>query len=350
MINHARTIKINSAQSFKEGSVGTFYVRAILDYLHSIGVDPHVLYDAALIAELHVVGARLPLSRSQMMLETAIAYTRDSELPLKVGASIRPRHLGVFGFAAMSSHTLADVVTMLLHYEPLVGNAGIAQLVENGDDIELHRHPTSEGSSPVLLQQALACWITIARMLTAQPTAQCDVHFSFPAPADTALYSRIFGGQVYFDAPVTKMVFAKSLLALPLVEHDPTTHGLLMLQIEKTLQTLNQSTFLQKLYDHLSTHLISNDVGINDVAAAFEISPRTLQYQLASEGFSYHNLLEKVRQDHAERYLKSSNLSLCEIANLLGYSEQSPFQHAFKRWTGLSPGEYRRKHHRASRA
>jgi AraC-like DNA-binding protein len=336
--------KINTLPLGKIGSVGTFYVQAELDYLRGIGIDPCQLYDDETIAEVKVIGGRIPIVRAEKMLQQAIAYTGDPDFALRVGASILPKHLGIFGFAAMSGQRLGDVVEMLLHYETLVTDFAVATLVANGDHIELHRHSTLYRVSPILLQQTLACWIVIARQLIARPHEPADAHFNFPAPANIALYREVFGGEVYFDAPVTKLVFHKSLLDQPLIQHDPATHSLLMLQVEKTFQSLIQSTFLQQLREHLSANLASNTDGINEVAAAFRMSARTLQNQLKAEGYSYRALLEKVRQDHAEHFLKNTDRSLLEIAALLGYSEQSPFQNAFKKWTGMSPGEYRRTH------
>lgn len=341
--------KINSLP-VNQGSVGTFYVRALLDYLDRAGVDPTLIFDDALLAEVNATGARITQVQWQSMMEAAIAYTHDPNLPLRVGSSVQPKHLGIFGFAAMSGQRLSDVVEMLLHYEPLIVDANSVRLVENGDFIELHRVANLTSLSPVMLQQSLACWVNIARQLIARPEVTCDAYFAFTAPADTTLYQQIFGGRVCFDAPTTKIVFPKSFLAEPLAQHDPTTHSLLMLQVEKNLQSLKQSSFLQKIREHLAAHLSSNQLTINDVASAFEMSPRTLQYQLAAEGFSFRNLLETVRQEHAEYHLKHSNIGLCEIAALLGYSEQSPFQNAFKRWTGMSPGEYRRTQQQAKRA
>jgi AraC-like DNA-binding protein len=80
---------------------------------------------------------------------------------------------------------------------------------------------------------------------------------------------------------------------------------------------------------------------IGTLAADLAISTRQLQNKLKDEGTSYQQLLDQVRQLLALRYLDNPDLNLFDIAFLLGYSDQSAFNHAFKRWTGASPGEYR---------
>jgi AraC-like DNA-binding protein len=287
-------------------------------------------------------GSRIPISHWQTMFEQAIAHMGDPDLPLKVAEQIQPKHLGVFGFAAMSSRTLKDVATLLLRYEKLVDDGNATQLVENGNQIELHWLPLLGPPSPIFMQQSLACWTVIARQLTACPTIRCDAHFSFKQPARLEIYQRVFGGGLFFGEPITKLVFNKSVLTLPVTQCDLTTHNMLMIQVEKTLQSLNQSDFLQKLREYISTHLASNQVSIRDVASAFGISVRNVQYQLSAQGIGYRHLLETIRQEHAEHYLNNTDISINEIAFLLGYSEQSPFQNAFRRWTGESPRRFRK--------
>ena len=81
---------------------------------------------------------------------------------------------------------------------------------------------------------------------------------------------------------------------------------------------------------------------IEAVAGHLAITPRNLQLKLQKEGTSFRKLRDEVRKEIAVGYLKEDNDSICEIALLLGFADQSAFQHAFKRWTGKTPGEYRR--------
>ncbi|MBV8063567.1 MAG: helix-turn-helix transcriptional regulator, partial [Nevskia sp.] len=71
------------------------------------------------------------------------------------------------------------------------------------------------------------------------------------------------------------------------------------------------------------------------------LPPRTLQYRLEQLGLSFREVLDQVRCAHAEQLLRNPRICLAEVAFLLGYSDQANFQHAFKRWLGVSPGEYR---------
>ncbi len=325
------------------GTVGAFYARALLDYLYSIDIDPNTLFESAFITELNDSDRRIPIASWQKMFERAIAYTGDFDLPLKVAAQLQPKHLGMLGFAIISSRTLEDVVAILLRYEQLIDDVNSTHLVESGDNIELHWLPLFGTPLPIFMQQSLVCWAVIARQVTANPTIVCDAHFSFDAPYKCDIFQRIFGGTICFNAPVTKLVFHKSILALPITMNDPVTNKVLMTQVEKKFLAHTQPDFLQLLTEYLTANLASNRVSVTDAAHALGVSQRTLQYHLIEYGLGYRNLLEQIRQKQAEHYLSKTDLCLGEIAFLLGYSEQSPFQKAFKRWTGESPGNFRKK-------
>ena len=79
------------------------------------------------------------------------------------------------------------------------------------------------------------------------------------------------------------------------------------------------------------------------VASQLAISPRTLQRALQDDGRSFSGLVDEVRCELAKNYLTDASLGVVDLAFLLGFSEQSAFQRAFKRWTGMTPGDYRQQ-------
>ncbi len=93
----------------------------------------------------------------------------------------------------------------------------------------------------------------------------------------------------------------------------------------------------------ITTLLHSGQPKIDAVAQELGMSSRTLTRRLAEGGVTYKGLLDEVRRKLALRYLKDRRISLKQVAYLLGYSEVSAFYHAFRRWTGSSPVQYRLK-------
>ncbi|AXQ31713.1 AraC family transcriptional regulator [Solimonas sp. K1W22B-7] len=123
---------------------------------------------------------------------------------------------------------------------------------------------------------------------------------------------------------------------------DPAMQQLAQAQAETLLRELaTESAFLQELDAVLTRGLPLGRVSLAETAAALRLSTRTLHRRLEEEGTAFRAELDRVRRRIAETLLRDPRVTLADIAFLLGYTEQSTFQQAFKRWTGKTPGQYR---------
>lgn len=326
------------------------YVRAVIDYLEAMNIDAADVFGHERVEEItRVQGSdRLPISQWQTMLEQATQYLRDPALPLKLAESISLRHLGLVGFLAASCDTLGAAASMLERYELLLDNANYTAITVHDGVCELEWRPLISHPTPGHVLLALALWMRMGRWLTEQPGLACQAHFTFAAPADPGVllqYQRAFGGPVCFDQPSNKLVIPASLLALPIAQHDPGVHELLREQAEADLIGLTApgGSFLHQLEILLAERLEGGQITLMAIAKALDLSPRALQSRLDGYGVTYRELLERVRCRLAEQHLRNPALSLIEVALMLGFADQSSFHHAFKRWKGVSPGEFRRQ-------
>ena len=328
------------------GTVRIGYVRALLDYLQHHDTDVSQIFSADLLAELDApsLNERLPVQRWGELLERAIALTGDAALPLHIAEELTPRHWGVFAYAAMSCKTLAEVVVILERYERLIDEVNDSRMVLLGDKAGLQWLPRVTAPVPALMQLSLASWCVFARRYTGHAELVADVHFTFPAPDDIAPYQHIFGSAIAFSQPVTQLVFPLHYLQLPVTHHDAETHRILLTQAQSQFEALNaEHRGQQRLRDAITRRLTNGGVTLEQLAEDLGLAPRTLQYQLEASGTSYRQLLDEVRTELACFYLRDPDMALVDVAFLLGYSEQSPFTKAFKRWTGETPGEYRKR-------
>lgn len=329
------------------GTVRIGYVRALLDHLQLHQLDTEAIFDAGLIHALNhtSLNERIPLSRWGDLLNRAIAHTGDSALPLNVAETLTPTHWGVFAYAAMSCENLAQVVQILNRYERLIDEANDTRIVIEGERGVLQWLPRPGNTIvPAFMQISLASWCLFARRYTGMPQLQADADFTFPAPENVSTYQRIFKGVVRFDQPVTQLLFPLTYLQLPITYHDADTHRVMMQQVHTQLEALDAEQDIVGLVRHtLSQQLSSGRVTLECVAERLTLPPRALQYQLEQNGTSFRELLDDVRKEMACYYLQDPNLALVDVAFLLGYAEQSPFNKAFKRWQGETPGEYRKR-------
>jgi AraC-like DNA-binding protein len=247
----------------------------------------------------------------------------------------------------MSCATLGEAIEVLERYELLVDNLNEAVCVPHGDSVRLEWRPLFGEAPAHAVQMSVGTWMQQGRLLTERRDLSCDVHFTFEAPrskAALAVYHQTFGGRVLFGQVVNALVLPRTYLALPIVQRDAAVHQLLREQAERELASLalHDGEFLRRLERLVEQQLDQGELNLGLLAHALGVTPRTLQHRLNGRGLNYRELLDRVRCRLAEQYLRDARLTLAEVAGLLGFADQSSFQHAFKRWTGRSPGEFRR--------
>lgn len=328
------------------GLVTAAYARALLDHLRSRGVKLSRLYSASTIEEIESRDGRtqIPLTQWLAMIETAISVTHDADLPLKVGMGIQPKHIGMLSYVVMSCATLGDMAAQLERYSRLVGDISHTQLRRRGRTVQLvwqWAHPSSAPPSVAPLQ--LASRIALGRWLTGRPDRTAAACFQFKRPVNAALYDRFFGEDTRFDQAETKLVIRASDLKLPIITADPEMQKLAATQADAALKALaGEPDFVRELKTVLMCGLAVSRVSLAASAQSLNTSVRSLQRRLDEHRCSYRQVLDEVRLTQAARYLKDPHTSLAQVAFMLGYSEQSTFHNAFKRWTGTTPIAFRK--------
>lgn len=334
------------------GSASACYAHAVLEYFDVLGIPPGEAFGYEQVARLREVPGRyrLAIGPWQAMLQQAVRHLDDPAFPLKLATTIKPRHLGLLGFLLMSCETLGAAAQTLQRYEHLLDSVNRAEWTLTDTHCTLSWHPLIANPAPELILLSLSLWAIQGRWLTERPDLVCDVRLSLPQPTDDTLRQscqQLFGGQVLFNQPVNELRFPRAFEHLPVAQRDRDVHALLRTQAEAELAALlgQDLGFLAHLQALLAARLESGEVALTDVARALDLAPRTLQHRLDEQGLTYRQLLDKVRCQLAEQHLRDPRLSLAEVAVMLGFADQSGFQHAFKRWKGASPGEYRRRLH-----
>jgi AraC-like DNA-binding protein len=191
----------------------------------------------------------------------------------------------------------------------------------------------------LIMVHGLMCWLAGRRI----PLTLAE--FAHPRPPYAQEYTVMYSQHLRFDAERTAIRFDAQLLALPVVQDEAT--------LKKFLRTAPQSVFLKyKNEDSWTARLrrrLRGSIGqaewptLEDVAREFHVAPTTLRRRLDAEGTSYQGIKDELRRDAAVHHLCGTRLSVAEIAATLGFQETSAFHRAFKRWSGVQPGEYRRR-------
>lgn len=287
--------------------------------------------------------ARIPLAEWILLLRAIADEDPRPALGLYIGEHIQPRHAGIMGYIGLSCDSLGEAFMRFERFHRLVYDGNPAAMSIHGDVVSLSWGIEHGLPGQLADETAIAAFTTIVRRLVNQKLTPTMINFVNPPPADAAAYEDFFGCPVSFGGTLTCVTFPTRYLMLPIAHSDPGLRTLLENQAEALLRALpgNQGFQIQ-LKAALARSLHEGAPTLEHVAQRLAMSPRTLQRRLAELELSFQHLLDRTRAELARGYLLEGNLTLSDIALLLGYSEQSAFNRAFKRWTGQTPKSVRK--------
>jgi AraC-like DNA-binding protein len=328
------------------GSVSGNYLRGIADYLVKRQLDV-----AGFLAEfdldtqsLEDASKRIPLTLYETMLERAGQRTGDDNAGLHIGECIKPGQYGALGLSVMSCRTAAEAFERHMRYETLVSDRAVSTYHFEGEQIRLSWDTRGVPVGRKVAEENVTSWVTFLRWITGQNPGLTTVSFSHSQPADLSEYERIFACPVRFDQPMVELVFPAHISELPITQHDPVMREMMDAYAEKLLQELSQGDELLAAVRGLMVEaMATGSVTLDTVADQLAITPRTLQRRLSELGETFKGLLDEVRKGLALTYIAQPFIDLAELAYLLGFADQTAFQRAFKKWTGTSPGKYKKQ-------
>ncbi|QOC24054.1 AraC family transcriptional regulator ligand-binding domain-containing protein [Wenzhouxiangella sp. AB-CW3] len=285
----------------------------------------------------------------------ALEIGQDEHLGLRAGVALAQHISSDFlATVAVNSMSVGEALENLCRYHALYSSPPHPEFEKLGDgarvtlqmpagepggesdgeiDRDVHRH---------MSESLFAAIVTTLSTVCRQGVYPTRVRFSWPAPDDTARHQAIFRATPQFAANDCSMAFSASTLKTTIPFADPSLLSTLTGHADRRLDAVRQNeSWGDRVRSVVSQSAPSVD--IRAVAASLCIGPRTLQQRLQSEGTTFQNIIRDVKLTMARQLMTDGALPLAEIALLLGYSEQSAFNHAFKRWTGLTPKQYRNR-------
>ena len=304
---------------------------------HAVDLDPSVLLDP---------DNRIPFAQLVALYEKAAELTGDSNFGLHLGQSINPTAFDVVGYCALNSPTLGAAFARVARYHSIWTDGALFTLKTTNDtsaivysyaDTSIHDHRQDA-------EMTLATVTTLCRNIASPDFAPTTVEFQHESPHDTSEHERLFRCPIEFGAQSNKLSFASSFLSLPIAKADASLCAVLDRHAEELLAKFPpRDSVVDQVRNIIANELRGGDPSLERVADQLSLTPRTLQRKLQELGTSHNELLDHMRRQLAMRYLREHEMAICEVAYLLGFSESSSFHRAFKRWTGLTPKEFRMK-------
>ncbi len=328
-------------------TVLTVSSRALVDACAAMGLDTAALLAAAGLtrAEVSDPDGRIPVEKMTALWREASARAGDPDIALHAAEALPFGAYAVIDFLARTSTTIGAALERISRYFPLINNVIELPIEVAGEQVRLdmvdRRGP---GKLPGgYAEYTLAAVVLRTRIASGVAFPLVRVDFAHAAPADHREHVRIFGSPVRFSAERTGIVLARAVWDTPIERGDSGLAAVLERHAQMLLAQLPRvSDEIARVRAAIRGELEGGDPRLDHVARKLGTSRRSLQRRLADENLTYAQVLDDVRSTMARAYLAQRELSIIEVAYLLGFSEQSSFTRAFRRWTGASPAEFRR--------
>jgi len=279
------------------------------------------------------------------ILEEAARVTGDDCFGLHFGEQYQPKNIGPFISVVLNSPTIAAAFDNTIRYLKVHNAAAEVSLAFEGPRAYLRQSfiGLAVESTRQQAEYGLVVALNTIRMMVGSRWAPLEVQFAHRTPRQTSEHARVFGAPVSFAAPTNAMVFDREFVERQVPAADDRLYPIMRRYLDQVLQEMpREAAALASVRRAVGEAMREGDPKLADVARKIALSPRTLQRRLKDQGLDFKGLVDDTRRRFSLSYLKDAQHSLTEIAYLLGYSEVSAFNRAFKRWTGSTPVSYRR--------
>ena len=323
----------------------TATVRLVLKACDAAGVDTDELLRLADIdrGTAENPDGEVTFNQMRSFWQHAFRLSKDPFLGMHATEHLQVGDYKCLDYLTLNAPSVGGSLSNFCRYLPLI-NTWInlkAEEADNGWVITMS--PNAGVIPPHSYELVFSIFTQRMRQLTQDSWSPQEIHFPFSSPDNAAPHQQFFTTTIHYDAPVAEFIVSQEDWDTKLENSD---QQLLKVMDDHARMIMSQrpipEDFVGEVRRQIVRELHGGEANKENIAEQLHMSPRTLQRRLDNNGIAYADLLDEVRQELAKTKLQNSDLSLAEIGFLLGFSEQSSFNRAFKRWTGKTPREYRK--------
>lgn len=306
--------------------------------LREVGIDAQSIRDPE---------QRVTVATMWRLWRLSVAHTGNDAFGLLVAESLYPTHLNALLSALQASSTLRECLQRLQRYVRVVTTIAQINVIEDAQGVRLVFCTDSSATEQRPYQPVDAFMGVLFRTLQGL-LGDCaagtllEVQLRRPSPQNLADFEQFFRVPLHFSCAEDGLLLGAQMMDRELPAANSVIARMNDQLLTEYLGRLRKEHISLQVRREIIALLGSESLGLEQIAERLNMSGRNLHRKLAEEGTSFKELQEEIRRDLALRYLTMPTMSLNEIAYSLGFIDQSSFNRAFKRWTGGSPGQYRR--------
>ncbi|MDP2228913.1 MAG: AraC family transcriptional regulator [Moraxellaceae bacterium] len=327
-------------------TISIAYVTRLLSGVAREGVDLADLFheaglDAALLMQPE---AMLATSDFIRLLQIVMRRTEDEFIGLGRGQKSKPGTFSMMAHAVINSPGLGKAILRSAQFYQLFDLPLKSRLERHETQSRLQLFTPAVESRDIILEGMVFISLRFWSWLTGRNLEPSAIHFDFPEPPQAPEFRRLFRAAVEYNQPETCIIFPSGWLNLPLVQNPLSLSKFLKDSLALIIVGNAQPIGLPEQI----RAIISREYGnafpdFSQVCEQLSMTPQTLRRRLKEENTSYQEIKDSIRKDASLYYLGKEELSIDEIALMMGFSEASSFHRAFKKWTGRTPASYRRE-------
>lgn len=319
--------------------------RSLLGLVEERGMSPERICRGLGFTYHDLTDYQLMISYCQMR-ELIIRCQRildDSALGLVVGARQSPVSWGLAGLGLFTCETFADAISYGLTNQEHAGATLQHHIEHHESEIIIRVSPTvlDLEIETFLVDEAMASALVVFRSLFSDEFKLSRVELTRSRPTSEESYRHFYRCPIRFDASHNQIVFASHWLSFRLPQFDRSTSRAVQGQLSTLLaKREGRHDLVESVVTRIRSE-IDSGTKQRDMAQTVNVSERTLRRKLGKLNTTYRELRDSARYEHACNLLANTELSIAAVAELVGYADARAFRRAFKRWSGMLPGEYR---------
>lgn len=320
------------------------YALILIDMVAEKGCDSVQLLEGTSLADsgMQSIGARVSDTDYSRLIQNALNLTGDPALGLKLGLRLNLSAHAVLGQAFLTCRDLAQAIDLFMSYYHLLA-PGLQLEFEELEEHCVLSIVSDNSLAPMEFSCELLCAaiLNTVRGLLDQPGLLLRIEFPYPRPPHADVYYEVFGNDLHFACARGRISFPRTLMSSLLPSSNPALRSLYEAECARLLADLEDEAGVAEQTLRLLRKLEGQYPQMPQLAAMLNLSPRTYRRRLEEENESFQELLDKVRAEHATRYLQNTRLPLSTIAYMVGFNDASNFRRAYLKWTGRPPREVR---------
>lgn len=334
-----------SAKAVPTGDVRVGPIQPLVELLREHGVEPHrVLAQVGLSSRVFDNPENWVSFRDlSNLMETCLALTGCPHFGLLIGRRFRIASLGALGQLMANSPTLRDALRLGAMHINLQDRGAVSMTLGLGDDYAALGYALFDGALPAadqILDGAIAMQFLLLLELCGPAWKPVEVQLSHKRPKDITPFRQHFGTRLEFNTRMSAIVFESRWLDHRIRGADPAIHAKLLAEVARRDEP-NRASFAEEVRRAIYAMMITGNANASGLSRLFDMHERTLRRRLEDDGTTLREVLGTVRREWSCHLLRDTELSVSDIAWVLGYSDPTVFARSFRSWTDASPSEWR---------